>query len=360
MQLLSNLTKRSRSGLTGMMLALLLVFAAAGTANAGSITGNSTSYTFTDSSSEANDLYVSYISPTQIQIDDYTSSLTESSSNCTSSGGSVTCTVYSNGNTGFKWNLGGNNDTLFSDADVNLKDDIDGGTGGDAMYCGDGTSDVVNYSSRTSSVMVTPEEAGSTNDGEVGEFDAVYDNCEIIQGGSASDTLYASTASPGPVYGNDGNDKLTAGENGSSESCDWNNSPKSQLLGGDGDDALYAIAGRNRLSGQDGSDVAIGGTGCDNVEGGAGSDTLIGGRGNDAVLDHFETSTSNVNVLDGGDGADLVVSGAGSDTLILSDEDEEWDDWACNYGTDLLIADSSDEVASIWESGSCERSVIRP
>lgn len=348
------------AGLTAIMFVMMLSIVAS--ASAGTITGNYLNYAYTAGSGEANEIGISQGTATTIDIEDYNSTLTESSSSCTKSGTVVTCQVYANGSTNFAWNMGDGNDGLYGTSDLAVKDSVDGGAGADQIDCGAGT-DQVDYSTRTSFVSVTPSVGWEANDGEIGEFDVIADTCEASLGGSGPDSLTGTTAGPGRIYGNGGNDVIELLV-GSDEVCNSNNAPASQALGGDGDDQLYAADGRNRLSGQNGADVAIGGDGCDNVEGGAGSDTLLGGHGNDFVLDHFETSSSNVNLLDGGDGTDLVVSGVGSDTLVLADGDRQIDSYACNPGTDFLLRDIHDYVQSIWEqsppTGACERDVPRP
>jgi len=85
------------------------------------------------------------------------------------------------------------------------------------------------------------------------------------------------------------------------------------LIGGDGRDHLYGMAGDDTLIGGEGGDYLEGGTGDDSLQGDDGSDTLVGGIGDDT--------------LDGGSGNDTLQGGVGADTYIIEAE----------AGTDTLI-----------------------
>ena len=55
------------------------------------------------------------------------------------------------------------------------------------------------------------------------------------------------------------------------------------LIGGDGNDYIYGLAGNDLISGDDGDDRLIGGNGNDNLQGNDGDDRLIGGPGADTL-----------------------------------------------------------------------------
>ncbi|MDM3862902.1 MAG: DUF4214 domain-containing protein [Aphanizomenon gracile PMC644.10] len=69
-------------------------------------------------------------------------------------------------------------------------------------------------------------------------------------------------------------------------------------------------AGNGTLTGGTGNDTLNGGTGNDTLNGGTGNDTLNGGTGNDTLNGGVGSDT-----LTGGDGNDTLTGGAGSDTL---------------------------------------------
>lgn len=107
-----------------------------------------------------------------------------------------------------------------------------------------------------------------------------------VYGGKGNDALVApSTSVSTYLYGEEGNDLLTSGDNG-----DF-------LDGGIGDDILQ---------GNGGNDSILGGDGADLITGGTGEDSLYGGDGVDVF-----TWTA-------GDGNDFVDGGAGQDSLVFN------------------------------------------
>lgn len=68
-----------------------------------------------------------------------------------------------------------------------------------------------------------------------------------------------------------------------------------QIVGGDGDDILWANIGDDSIQGGFGNDIIDGGPGHDNLQGQAGNDQIFGGEGDDR--------------LDGGDGDDILYGG---------------------------------------------------
>jgi Ca2+-binding RTX toxin-like protein len=97
-------------------------------------------------------------------------------------------------------------------------------------------------------------------------------------------------------------------------------------LSGDGvSNALAGTSARDWICGLGGIDVINGAGGPDTLDGGGGGDTITGGGGRDAVK-----------------------GGAGGDTLRVRDGLR--DTVNCGIGSDLVIADSRDSVAS-----NCER-----
>jgi hypothetical protein len=124
------------------------------------------------------------------------------------------------------------------------------------------------------------------------------------------------------------------------------------VSGGSGADRLAGDRGRDRLSGGRGSDKAFGGAAGDRLNGGSGNDGLAGRAGADRVS--------------GGRGHDRVMGGGGGDRLFaglgrnrvsggagkdrLSARNGMVDRLICGGGTDRVVADEDDRVAS-----DCER-----
>jgi Ca2+-binding RTX toxin-like protein len=141
-----------------------------------------------------------------------------------------------------------------------------------------------------------------------------FDNVRRIvgHGGFGDDVI---TIDPGvsskiamEFWGDDGNDRLTAGRGAV---VFHGGAGVDQLTGGLGDDQLFGDGGDDVLLGMGGKDLLDGGSGNDRLDGGddadilrgqAGDDVLIGGRGND--------------VLEGGDGEDVLRGNEGNDKLF--------------------------------------------
>jgi Ca2+-binding RTX toxin-like protein len=115
----------------------------------------------------------------------------------------------------------------------------------------------------------------------------------LILAGDGDDTVFVDDEANGVVplrmgmVGGAGNDVLFAG------------SKNDILAGGDGDDQLYGNAGNDLLYGDAGDDFLGGGTDNDRLFGGMGDDSLDGGDGDDR--------------LDGGAGFDSLTAGEGAD-----------------------------------------------
>jgi Ca2+-binding RTX toxin-like protein len=142
---------------------------------------------------------------------------------------------------------------------------------------GSGTGDVLDYSRRTSKVVVRLGTAA--DDGASGEGDNAWSDLEQVWGGSGSDFILG-TGSNNVLRGNAGSDTL--------------------LGGGGGADALFGGSGNDRLDGMTSNDYLEGGTGNDTLIGGSGSDTLKGQDGDDWLYGRDSTRDT----LDGGGGYD--------------------------------------------------------
>jgi hypothetical protein len=84
-----------------------------------------------------------------------------------------------------------------------------------------------------------------------------------------------------------------------------------EMIGTDGEDALFGLAGADTLSGLEGVDFLFGGAGGDTLWGGDGDDEVYGGAGSDTV-----NGDAGNDLVDGGRGLDFLNGGAGDDIVI--------------------------------------------
>ncbi|MHC4717879.1 MAG: calcium-binding protein, partial [Planctomycetota bacterium] len=149
----------------------------------------------------------------------------------------------------------------------------------------------------------------------------------VAHGGEGDDriTIVDGVVVPVTLYGDVGNDELTAG---SGSAMLFGGEGNDRLIGGSANDVLYGDAGNDRLEGQGGSDLLAGGDGPDFLYGGSGDDTLDGG----GASDHLAGGDGN-DTLRGGEGTDHLWGEAGDDRL----EAESGDDWLDGgFGRDYL------------------------
>jgi Ca2+-binding RTX toxin-like protein len=119
---------------------------------------------------------------------------------------------------------------------------------------------------------------------------------DTLHGGDDNDELVATTGDD-MLFGDGGNDLLRAGDGNDS------------LFGGEGDDDLRASKGNDELHGDAGNDT---------LRGGQGNDTLFGGDGNDDLR-----SGQGHGVLHGDGGHDTLRGGNGNDSLFGGDGNDE-------------------------------------
>jgi len=192
----------------------------------------------------------------------------------------------------------------------------------------DAGSDTVDYSGRTTAVVVTTK-AGGFNDGEDSNGDGVADEdddveTENVWGGSGADTI-TGDAGDNTIAGNAGADTLdgAAGTDTADYSADTAgvtvNLSTSTAAGGDAEGDTVANfenatggAGNDSLTGSNGENTLTGGAGNDKLVGRGDDDTLAGGDGKDTV--NYSGSASGVVVnLKTGVGAGITE---GTDTLV--------------------------------------------
>ena len=221
-------------------------------------------------------------------------------------------------------------------------DVLDGGAGFDTFYEGTSSSgadtfvggadaDRVDYSSRSTSVVVTMDGLAA-DDGASLEGDNAGADIEHVDGGSAADTL-TGNASNNAINGGGGADTLsglggtdsfyedTAANGGDTfsggagqDSVSYSGRSASLTVTMDGVAANDGESGENDNIGSDiegitcgsGADVITGNDSDNTIAGQTGNDTLSGGNGNDQF--------NSINA----DGADSYDGGAGTDTLAYS------------------------------------------
>jgi Ca2+-binding RTX toxin-like protein len=88
-------------------------------------------------------------------------------------------------------------------------------------------------------------------------------------------------------------------------------------MGGDGDDILLGLDGRDLLQGGAGNDDLRGGADDDVLRGGDGNDSLSGNGGDDILL-----GEAGDDFLDGNGGRDLLIGGTGADVIHGQSDDD--------------------------------------
>jgi Ca2+-binding RTX toxin-like protein len=151
--------------------------------------------------------------------------------------------------------------------------------------------------------------------------------------GDDSASVKASVGMPLLVFGNDGNDRISAG---SEASVIFGGAGNDVLRGGRANDVLAGDGGNDRIFGNAGDDRLLGGEGDDRLSGGDGRDHLQGGKGNDSLSgdagdDVLQREGGN-DRLDGGSGNDQMKGGVGDDRL------------SGKGGNDLLIGGADKDV----------------
>jgi Ca2+-binding RTX toxin-like protein len=219
---------------------------------------------------------------------------------------------------------GAGNDTFLQGTAATPSETIYGGTG----------TDTVDYSSRTAAITVTYNQNLALNDGLAGETDSINDDVDVVNGGTANDSLSAAgqITSEGGVTlnGNAGDDTLvgsgvlTYGGAGART--------KDKLNGGAGDDTFNSVT-----TGEDGDDAIDGAAGTDTISYSARTVTGVtvnlatsGGITGGSEVDTYTVTIENIigsavadvitgntlnNKITGGGGGDTLNGGAGADVF---------------------------------------------
>lgn len=176
---------------------------------------------------------------------------------------------------------GNDNDSLYGDDGKDAidgrggNDRLDGGAGNDSLldnlrfefsgkdkFAGGAGRDEISYLSRSANLRISLD--GNANDGEDGEKDNVMPDVEVVIAGSGDDILIGNSRD-NRLYGGGGSDRID-GKSGNdrlyADLPQGSGLGNDTLLGGDGDDILYANdTTADTVNGGDGNDKALLGPG---------------------------------------------------------------------------------------------------
>ncbi|MDB5471480.1 MAG: Hemolysin-type calcium-binding region [Caulobacter sp.] len=149
---------------------------------------------------------------------------------------------------------------------------------------------------------------------------------EIVDGGDLDDQL-SGLGGKDTLSGLAGDDRLDGGD------------ANDTLIGGIGADDILGGAGNDWLQGDGGDDQLTAGDGADKLFGGLGADTMVGGAGNDRMdggdgVDVMTGEGGN-DYLDGGTGGDLMTGGDGNEVYVVDDAADQTIE-AANEGFDIV------------------------
>ena len=169
--------------------------------------------------------------------------------------------------------------------------------------------------------------AGASSAGLSGNDTIVGASSNILFGNEGNDLI---TAGPGPntVYGGMGDDTISAGDG---NNLLYGNEGADSITAGNGDNTI--VGGQDSTDGADvirsgsGNDLILGNGGDDTVAAGGGADTVVGGYGRDNIL-----GNQGNDILLGNQGDDTLFGGMGNDTLFGG------------QGNDVLSGNEGDDV----------------
>lgn len=194
--------------------------------------------------------------------------------------------------------LGAGDDTLQTDAALNVPMQVRGGDGYDTLATGS---------------------AADLIDGDAEN--------DVLNGGAGDDTLRGNGDGPAAstdydlLRGGTGNDLLVAFDPPRTADPDEGDYNNSTLYGGDGRDTLRAGRDGDYLLGESGDDSLAGSAGRDYLNGGNGNDTLAGGKGDDHYEFYEAAAATEADVI-------IEKAGEGTDEISLDDRrfhDENYD-----------------------------------
>ena len=134
---------------------------------------------------------------------------------------------------------------------------------------------------------------------------ATFKNGGVIYALDGDDEI-VSVENKSEVYGNEGNDKITA--NGT-------------IYGNEGDDTLKGYSGDDTIYGGEGDDILIGASGDDFLQGDSGDDTYVfaKNRGNDTINNFDRNGTDKIKFTDGISKYDLIFARGVKNSDVTND-----------------------------------------
>jgi Ca2+-binding RTX toxin-like protein len=206
-------------------------------------------------------------------------------------------------------------------------DDVICGEGGDDNIAGGGGSDLI---------------YGGAGDDDIYGDDLPKDGAEFESPASFQPAGIGPGTSPSPahrdrIYGGDGSDNLSGGEDGdfldggSGRDELSGDDGSDRLLGGNGKDYLYGDDGPDYLSGGAGNDMVHGGNGPDEVSGDEGSDELFGDEGDDTLNGGNDRSRDRLH-LDAMDARPITHDPNDLCYAKPDDSDPAEEEFACEHG----------------------------
>ena len=169
-------------------------------------------------------------------------------------------------------------------------------------------------------------DGGSGNDAIQGGFGA-----DTLRGGAGNDTIQGDPFDVAPALTADSLSRVNCND---------------LIYGGNGDDVISGMLGRDRIFGGHGNDTLRGGSAADWLHGQQGDDQIEGGTGNDYLFgdDGEDTLLGNAgdDYLHGGRGSDVLKGGLGADFLFAA-----WDGFVDDVyydKDDTLLVDGFDNL----------------
>jgi Ca2+-binding RTX toxin-like protein len=153
----------------------------------------------------------------------------------------------------------------------------------------------------------------------------VFPSADILPGKyklnlSLSEPVPSKT--PAILYGNNGDDVLSAGDG---DNIIYAGEGNNTITTGSGNDILYGGAGNDIISAGSGNNIIYAGEGNNKITTGAGKDLIHAGAGNDIISsgagDDLIYAGEGKNTIDTGAGLDQVYSGSGADIFKLNKGD---------------------------------------
>ena len=251
-------------------------------------------------------------------------------------------------------------------------DQLDGGAGSDVLDGGIGWDRAMFYGDDQTSGFVVNLTANSIAFGAT-----TIDGYTAIAGDGSTDILVSIEAVSLSVFddtviGGDGDEEVWADAgsdhitgNGGADTLNGADGPDS-IDGGDGDDLLYGGADADSLIGGSGADYVYGDDGADTLDGGDGADTLDGGYGDKLLFggagDDLVYAGVGNNTVDGGSGADrlsfawsawdgVVVNLSGAAVVIGGDTISEGQARDASGNTTDFVAIEEFEGSDLWDLG---------